>query len=55
MRGAFGCGLNDSGQESHVQSESGVYEQRLPQEPEPVQFNRRFEEVYLNKTRPPLP
>jgi hypothetical protein len=30
-------------------------EQRLPQEPEAVQFNRRFEEVYLNKTRPPLP
>jgi hypothetical protein len=28
---------------------------RQPQEPEVIQFNRRFEEVYLNKARPPLP
>ena len=29
--------------------------QRLPNEPEAVQFNRRFEEVFLNKARPPVP
>jgi len=30
-------------------------EGRLPQEAEAIQFNNRFEEVYLNKARPPLP
>jgi len=30
-------------------------EGRLPQEPEATQVNKRFEEVYLNKARPPLP
>ena len=29
--------------------------QRLPNEPEAVQFNRRFEEVFLNKARLPVP
>jgi hypothetical protein len=28
---------------------------RQPHEPEYIQFNRRFEEVYHNKTAPPLP
>ena len=30
-------------------------EGRALTEPEAVQFNARFEEVYLNKERPPLP
>jgi hypothetical protein len=30
-------------------------EGRQPQEPEAIQFNSRFAEVFLNKTRPPLP
>src|SRR5580698_8009917 len=55
VRGPFGSGLNDSGQESPFSQGSGVYEQRLPQEPDAVQFNRRFAEAYLNKTRPALP
>lgn len=28
---------------------------RQPHEPEAIQFNNRFERVYLNKSRPPLP
>jgi hypothetical protein len=38
-----------------VESYFVALEGRLPQEPEAVQFNHRFEEVYLNRARPPLP
>jgi hypothetical protein len=30
-------------------------EARQPNDLEAIQFNHRFGEVYLNKTRPPLP